>query len=273
MRTVENLAVTAASCLVGWAAIENSALLCVSRYEANLLDLPRIVQISDLHKRQFGKDQKQLIRKVAAQKPAYIAITGDLVSRDMMRFDGVEQLLKELCQIAPVLTVDGNHEADLPAGTYARYRDALERSGVIRMDNRICKFGKISFAGLSLPQEYYRGGGVFGFTGEKQCTVDIMRERLGDCPPNTVLLAHNPLWFPEYVQWGAALTLAGHVHGGVVRLPKVGGLLSPERQFCPKFDKGLYRRGQSEMIVSAGLGKLRLFNPPEICVISAVKQC
>ena len=82
-----------------------------------------------------------------------------------------------------------------------------------------------------------------------------------------MLLAHTPLFFEAYAAWGARLTLSGHIHGGIVRLPGVGGVLSPERKFLPRYDKGRFVRGDSEMIVSGGLGKLRFGNPPEICVI------
>ena len=97
---------------------------------------------------------------------------------------------------------------------------------------------------------------------------ETLTHLLGTCRENTVLLAHNPLWFRSYAKWGAALTLSGHVHGGAVRLPLIGGLLSPERAFFPPYDKGYYTDGRHDMIVSGGLGKLRLFNPPEICLIT-----
>ena len=69
-----------------------------------------------------------------------------------------------------------------------------------------------------------------------------------------ILLAHTPFYFDEYEKWGADLTLCGHVHGGIVRLPLVGGLLSPDRKFFPKYDLGEYIKNKSTMIVSKGLG-------------------
>lgn len=83
----------------------------------------------------------------------------------------------------------------------------------------------------------------------------------------TVLLAHNPLLLDSYAGWGADLVLCGHVHGGLVRLPFLGGVLSPERKFFPKYDKGLYEKDGTKMYVSGGIGKPRLCNPPEISVI------
>lgn len=262
----------AAGSLLGWGIFENKALLCVSRYTVQIPGLPRLVQISDLHKRRFGRDQARLIRKVAALDPDYIVITGDLVSRDETDFTQTGRLLKALGEIAPVLTVFGNHETDLPPSLLQEFRQAVRESGAVSINNRMIQIGGLTFAGLALPPEYYRGGGFFGFYGKKECTAETLRERLGSCPENTVLLAHNPLWFPAYAEWGAALTLSGHVHGGMVRLPVIGGLFSPRRTFFPHYDKGAFRQDSAEMIVSGGLGKLRLFNPPELCLITAKIQ-
>ena len=255
--------------LGAWAAYENTAMLCVSEYRLPLSGLPRLVQISDLHKRRFGAHQHRLLDAVKAQKPELIVMTGDLISRTETDFTETERFLRALCEIAPVLTVCGNHEVDLPPEYYTAYKKAVKNSGAVPTDGRILRIGDVNFAGLHLSPAYYRGGGMLGFTGKKSCTAETLRSQLGDCPPGTVLLAHNPLWFPVYAEWGAALTLSGHVHGGAVRLPGLGGLLSPERTFFPRYDKGVFRIGGSSMIVSGGLGKLRLFNPPEICTVRA----
>lgn len=251
-----------------WAAFENTALLRTARYHVPLRGLPRTVQLSDLHRRCFGAHQRRLLRAVRTLRPACIVVTGDLVSRTETDFTETERFVRDLCTIAPVLTVCGNHEADLPPELFSAYRNALRRGGAISLDNRMLRVGTVTFAGLSLPSAYYRGGGVMGFTGKYNCTTETLRQRLGDCPPDTVLLAHNPLWFPAYAEWGAALTLSGHVHGGAVRLPLLGGILSPERKFFPRYDKGYFTQGSAAMIVSGGLGKLRLFNPPEICLVT-----
>ena len=86
----------------------------------------------------------------------------------------------------------------------------------------------------------------------------------GDAP--TVLLAHTPLGLDAYAQWGAQAVLSGHVHGGIVRVGKIG-LLSPERRFLPLYTKGLYTEGGCTMNVSAGIGKFRLNNPAEVVMI------
>jgi predicted MPP superfamily phosphohydrolase len=258
----------AAATLGTWAVIENTVLLRTVRYAVTLPGLPRLLQISDLHRRHFGHGQQRLIRRCAACRPELIAVTGDLVSRTVTDLSETEQLLRRLRALAPVIAVFGNHELDLPPAQEAELRALFKACDVQLLDNEIIRIGGIPFAGLTLSCAHYRGGGLFGLNGIRSCTADDIAGVLGHAPENTVLLAHNPLFFPAYAAWGARLTLSGHIHGGCVRLPVIGGVLSPERRFFPCYDKGRFRAGASEMIVSGGLGKLRLFNPPELCLIT-----
>lgn len=91
-----------------------------------------------------------------------------------------------------------------------------------------------------------------------------------------ILLAHNPNYFPVYARWGADLTFSGHIHGGMIRLPFVGGLLSPETLLFPKYDGGSYQIEDKTMILSRGLGRgsmgLRLFNSPEIVTVTLARK-
>ena len=86
------------------------------------------------------------------------------------------------------------------------------------------------------------------------------------------MLAHNPEYFANYAKYGADLILSGHVHGGVVRLPFVGGCASPAIRLFPKYSDGLYTLQNKKMVVSCGLGShtipMRIFNPGELTVIS-----
>lgn len=84
----------------------------------------------------------------------------------------------------------------------------------------------------------------------------MQKKRLGkiDNREYNILLVHTPFFFDGYSKWGADLVLAGHVHGGIIRLPIKGGLLSPNREFFPKYDLGEYNMGKSTMILSKGLG-------------------
>ena len=90
------------------------------------------------------------------------------------------------------------------------------------------------------------------------------------------MLSHTPLAFRAYADWGADVTFSGHCHGGVIRLPFIGGILSPERKFFPRYTKGIYEldaeQGLAKLAVTAGLGKFRLNNPSEIMICTLVRQ-
>jgi predicted MPP superfamily phosphohydrolase len=86
-----------------------------------------------------------------------------------------------------------------------------------------------------------------------------------------ILIAHNPIYFKNYAEWGADLVVSGHVHGGIVRLPLIGGVISPAIALFPRYDGGKYEQNGSTMVLSRGLGThtihVRVFNPGEVCVI------
>jgi predicted MPP superfamily phosphohydrolase len=86
------------------------------------------------------------------------------------------------------------------------------------------------------------------------------------------LLAHTPTKLDAYSEWGADLVLSGHMHGGMIQVPFIGGLLSPEVELFPKYDKGYFISNETHMILSAGLGNgvfpLRILNKPELCLVT-----
>ena len=77
--------------------------------------------------------------------------------------------------------------------------------------------------------------------------------------------------FGTYRSWGADLTVSGHLHGGYVRLPGIGGIVSPQMRPFPKYDRGLYEEYGQYLAVSAGLGDhhmpVRIGNPRELVVL------
>lgn len=224
----------------------------------------RIVQISDVHKKRC---ERLICRKVKSLSPDVIFLTGDMVSRNETDLSYLEWLTAELAKICPVYACPGNHELDMPAEIYKQYREILKKNGVVYLENECSEFQhgkvKIRIAGAVLKYGIYRNP-YGGYSGLESYTSEELREALGEKEGFTVLLAHNPLCFEAYCGWGADVVFSGHVHGGAIRLPVIGGLLSPERRFFPKYSKGVYKKGSTVMVVSGGIGKLRVFNPPEI---------
>ncbi len=248
--------------------LRTSRLCVVSKQLPAAFNGFRIVQISDLHGCRFGKENRRLLEKVAAEKPDLVALTGDVVDRRMKDYSPVFRLAGTLCGKYPVYCILGNHEQELAGSRRREFISGMRAQGVRLLDNEFEKLERggeaVALGGLRVPLRYYRWNGRGrsrpAFSGEE------MERLLGVRGPEyTVLLAHNPLFFETYAAWGADLTLCGHIHGGMIRLPRLGGLLSPERNFFPRYSAGLYRIGEQSMAVSRGLAKgPRVNNPPEL---------
>lgn len=249
-----------------YAAVENLLILRV-RHESFGGKL-RVVHISDLHRRRFGRDNQRLCALVEGEKPDIIVITGDLVSRKQNDLTTARHTIDKLCSIAPVYAIFGNHEQDLEPDVQKEYVSMMSDSGAVLLRNEtvsveICG-KKLNIAGLMENYDTYKKNG--GYRDLEKITADDMEKYLGKRPEGEVLLlAHNPLFGEVYAQWGADYVMSGHIHGGSVRLFGVA-VLSPERKFFPKYSKGIYNIGSTKLLVSAGLGKPRLFDPPEIAV-------
>ena len=234
----------------------------------------RILHLSDIHFSPHHSYKQNLLRgeqiaNLAASQPKdVIVMTGDLVSRtaDDRSLLAARILLTHLRHMAPVICSMGNHETDLSWNMLYAYQTYLAAAGVTLLDNAICEVCGVTFCGLTLPRSVYRNanGSYFRLT---PITAELVTSLLGECPKPCILLAHHPGGFPAYAAWGAPLVLSGHVHGGIVRLPMLGGILSPERCFFPPYSKGIYRHGSSVMEVSAGIGKFRLNDPAEMIQI------
>ena len=264
--------IPAAVLLLIWIVIEDRLLLLVRRERlTDREDSIRIVQISDLHRRSFGRDQSRITRLTRAQEPDIIFVTGDLVTRVETEFSSKQRFLRDLCAIAPVYMIYGNHEQSLPDEAEKDFLRAVTESGAVLLRNSCRTAGirgrKLSICGIEPDYSVYkRTGERHPYRGLSTLSEDDVEKLLGKAPEGEVLLlAHNPLFGPAYAEWGADITFSGHVHGGVVRVFGKG-LLSPERKFLPEYTKGIYRIGDMALCVSAGLGKLRLFDPPEINV-------
>lgn len=228
----------------------------------------KIVQISDIHKKKYSDGWRRLVMRVKEISPDMIFITGDLVSRTEISLMSTEALLVKLCRICPVYCSKGNHELDLSVEMMEKYRKMMKKAGAVLLENGNSVFQKngrkINIYGADLKKSVYKNENG-GYAALDRITAEELAESLGNAKDGfNILLAHNPFFFEEYAKWGADLTFSGHVHGGAVNVPFVGGILSPERRFFPKYTKGLYKKDGKYMLVSTGIGKLRVFNPPEI---------
>lgn len=231
----------------------------------------RIVQISDLHGHAYGEDSGELLELVAGQEPDLIAVTGDLIDRES-QMEMVPALARGLAVIAPTYYVTGNHE--WAVGNVPRLKGILAECGVTVFSNQytILERGGASLvlAGIDDPNGY-----------ADQKTPGELYEELEAAHPGlcTILLAHRSNLFDRYAACGYDLILAGHAHGGIVRLPFTDGVFGPGRQFFPTWTSGVYTLGDSTLYATRGLGNnttpipgFRLFNRPEISVLELVAE-
>ena len=221
-----------------------------------------IVQISDLHSKLFGENNKKLIQKIKSLNPDIVVVTGDLIDGENNNYNVALDFMKEISKLYRVYYIIGNHEQKSLIKKYKdEYKDyfnKLHQIDFVNLDHNKVEIVKgdsnINLYGLTVPYSCYK----YLFDNQETTSIDIdfLEEKLGkvDREQFNILLAHTPFYFDEYEKWGADLTLCGHVHGGIVRLPLVGGLLSPDRKFFPKYDLGEYIKNKSTMIVSKGLG-------------------
>ena len=148
-----------------------------------------------------------------------------------------------------------------------RYEEALQKIGIRRLVNEhtVLEESGICIYGSEIDKLYYKRFGI------QPMDPEYLKSLLGQpsAEKYTILIAHNPDYFPKYADWGADLVLAGHVHGGMVRVPIWGkGVVSPNVRLFPKYDGGEFTLGKTRMLLSRGLGMhtipIRLFNPGEV---------
>ena len=221
-----------------------------------------IVQISDLHNAKFGKNNYKLLKMVDDLNPDIVVITGDLVDGEKDNFDVALNLIDDLSRKYKIYHVIGNHEEKALLKKYKEkyddYFSQLYNKKIVNLYNESIKIKKgkssINLYGIVIPLKYYKY--FFNKNKESDLEEDFIKDKLGNICENeyNILLSHTPFYFDKYADWGADLVLSGHVHGGIIRIPFLGGLLSPNREFFPEYDLGKYEKDNSTMVLSKGLG-------------------
>ncbi len=229
----------------------------------------RIVELADLHGREFDTDNAYLLQAVRAAKPDLICINGDLLDENTDQ-SMLKPLLRGLCEIAPTFYVTGNHEWQLDnLQTVLR---KMEEYGVTVLQNEYTVLvrgeARLVIAGVNDPC------GPWDQKTPQELVAQIRKEEGDDAC--ILMLAHRNDTIDMWAELGVDLVLTGHCHGGVVRLPFVGGVFGTKRRLFPEYDAGLFAKENTRLFVSRGLGytnvRLRLFNRPHLPVLTLVNN-
>ncbi len=253
--------------ILGICYIDSNRRLTVTEYDVYSDRLPeafegfRIVQLSDLHGAVFGEGNEKLLDKIRAAEPDIIAVTGDMFDENTDEGYAPE-LTEQLCEIAPVYYVSGNHEWVInPRNTFKE----MEAAGANVMRNEyetLTVEGETAvLAGADDPNGPY----------DMKTKEELVGEIKAETDDYIIMLSHRNTDLDLWASLGVDLVLCGHAHGGFIRLPFVGGILRHREEWDHPTIEGVFEKDGTVMIVSRGIGSsgklaLRLFNNPEIVV-------
>jgi len=256
--------------------IENNSLE-KSNYFYDLKKIPlsfegfKILQISDLHNKTFGKDNKKLIKLIDDENPDVVVVTGDIYYSYTGKIENSLKFLEDISKKYTVYFVSGNHE--YRDKDWKIHKKIIESFGVRILDNKVDIIRKndeeIYIYGLKDPAFYHKSVRMDIFEDELKSLKNTMDElKFG------ILLSHRPDKIDIYARNNVELAFTGHAHGGQIRI--LGkGILSPAEGFFPKYTAGIHKKGNTTVIISRGLGRTiftsRLFNKPEV-VITRLKR-
>ena len=230
----------------------------------------RIVELSDLHLREYGEKNADLVERIRNLKPDIIAVAGDMNIDENPDYTVVLELMEQLVEIAPVYYGPGNHEW---AGIYGWHYSAATGAHFL-----LQQYEDVEINGNKL-----RIGGIFEWPREQlewpnsQKVVDALDAQKQDTSDvYTILICHCPeVFYTSLQNVRVDLGISGHAHGGLVRLPHTDGLWSTSQGFLPKYTSGVRQIGESTVVISRGLGDSepypRIFNQPELVVIDIEK--
>ena len=269
------IAVVFISCLLQGILITNR--FRVVDEKINIKNLPReflgkrILHITDMHNSRFGKRNTKLAETINSLSPDYIFVSGDCLDRFSKSAGAFIELLENLDGKYPVFYGLGNHDVivrrTMPE-RYEKFYSNLCNLGVTVLDNQCIALGnkeKVYLYGVSA---------IRNEDGPVTLTVDVIEQKVGKCPDDApvFLIVHEGHLFDEFVAWGADLSFSGHIHGGIVRLPIIGGIFGAWGKLFPKYARGVYERNGKYMNLSSGLGyskfKFRFLNIPEMSLIT-----
>lgn len=231
----------------------------------------KIILLTDLHNRDITE---KLVKIVNEENPNIIVMSGDMINEKVDGFDNFFNLCEEL-KDKTIYYVFGNHEENMSDEKQNEFIEKIkEKTNVILLNNdKVQLDDSFTIYGFSHQVKYYLAS-----TKEK-IDLNYIEERIGKIDINkfNLLISHDPLLYNLYSEYGFDMVLSGHLHGGIINIPFVGGLLSPDFTFFPKYYKGVNKIGNTNLVISRGLGygymiPIRVFNRGEVVIINLMKN-
>ena len=252
---------------------KNSFVLVKYRFKSKKIKTAKkVIFISDLHDKQFGKDNEKLINAIDECKPDFIVIGGDMmITKGLVDLKPGLLFCEKLAKKYKVYYANGNHELRLKDKKYDGLYDELNKSakkmGICRLEDSCKQLEDICIYGLDINKKYYKK------LDNAEFDKAYIESKLGAVNDErfSILLAHSPLFLNAYAGWGADLALSGHFHGGTVRVWKDIGLMTPQIHFFSDMVHGLKKKDNTNLIISSGLGthsiNIRLNDRAELILI------
>ncbi len=248
----------------------------------------RAVFLTDVHNRLSKEGISLILEKIYKANPDIVLMGGDIITarkvyKDTNELGMLKELISGLPKGCPCFYAEGNHESVVKEAcpeAFEKFKGILDESGAVYLNDSCAVYKGIAVYGLTLDCRYYKKGmpSIFSKPSRLKLESRYMFNKLGAPRRDkfNLVMIHSPLFLKEASEWGADLVLSGHFHGGTVRLPILGGVMTPQFQFFLKECAGLHRIGNTYMAVSRGIGthsiNIRLNNFPELTVIDIRKK-
>ena len=253
------------------------------KVKSNVNKRVRIAQISDLHSKEFGKNNNTLYKVIMDQKPDIIVATGDLIDSNMKRINEIVEFCSRLNKKVPVYYILGNNE--MRCSRVNEIVEKLKQKNINVLENEIAtikiKDNIINILGLA--EKRVDKGEMFYSKVNSRYEIENVENlfrKLENLKGIKIVLSHYPENF-EYVgnysynKYNFDIMFSGHAHGGQFILPGLGGVFAPGQGLFPKYYKGIYGN-KNKLVVSRGLGNsgfpLRLFNRPDLVIVDIVNN-
>lgn len=222
----------------------------------------RVALVADLHNHEYGENNVELLDIIRKGNPDIIAVVGDIVLKQSDNTEVMRRFFAELAKIAPTYCCLGNHEIAL-RDRGIDIQGIAKRTGVTMLSNETViteiNGNKVAIGGLTFNPDYGTP------------SLEYLKE-FASLDEYKMLLCHYPEYQWQFMKQDIDIALCGHLHGGLVRIPGIGGLFAPTQGFFPDYTEGVHELDGKHMVVSRGLGSSsfipRVNNPTELVFVN-----